>query len=182
MTRRIAVARVTLALMMLGAGQAFAHPQEPSPTHVRADSPHVRALIDEGVRRSPTIRALVDQVDRSDVVVYVRMRDLPRVQLDGRLSLLTVSGGRRYLVVELSCERPREVQLATLGHELRHAVEIADEPSVTDSHALARFFARIGTDMGGWQEQAFETAAAASAGRQVHHDLVAPGRRRANGM
>ncbi len=168
-------------MMMLGVGQAFAHPQEPPATHVRADLPYVRALIDEGVHRSPTIRALVDRLNRSDVVVYVRLLDLPRPQLDGRLSLLTVGGGRRYLVVDLSCTRPRDVQLATLGHELHHAVEIADAPGVTDSRTLAGFFARIGTNVSGWPQQAFETAGALSAGRQVHHDLVAPGPKRANG-
>jgi hypothetical protein len=176
-------AAILLALLMMpGGGQVFAHQEQPSAPHVRAGSPHIRALIDEGARRSPTIRALVDRLGRSDVVVYVRTRDLPRVQLDGRLSFLSGGGGRRYLLVELSSARPRDVQLATLGHELRHAVEIADEPAVTDSHALARFFARIGTHGGGWQEQAFETAAAVSAGRQVHHDLVAREPRRGNGM
>jgi hypothetical protein len=147
-------------------------------THVRAAARDLRTLIDDGVRRSPTIRALVDRLDRSDVIVYVRVRDLPRVQLDGRLSFLAACGGRRYLVVELSSARPRDVQLATLGHELRHAVEIADAPNVTDSRTLAGFFARIGTNRGAWPEQAFETAGAVSAGRQAHHDLVASEPRR----
>ena len=169
-------------LTMLAAGQAVARAQEPPAPHVRADSDDVRTLIDEGVRRSPTIRALVDRLDQSDVVAYVRIRSLSGVRLDGRLVFLTAGGGRRYVVVELSCERPRDVQLATLGHELRHAVEIADAPGVTDSRALAGFFARVGTNTGGWREQTFETASAVAAGRQVHHDLAAQGAKRANGM
>jgi hypothetical protein len=175
-TRQIAIALVTLT--MLGAGQAFAQDRATPAPHLRADSAAVRALIDEGVRRSPTIRALVDRLNRSDVVAYVRVRDLPRVQLDGRLSFLAACGGRRYLVIELSSARTRDVQLATLGHELRHAVEIADTPAVTDSRTLAGFFARIGTNRGAWPEQAFETAGAVSAGRQAHHDLVASEPRR----
>ena len=46
----------------------------------------------------------------------------------GHISLLTASGGRRYLRVSLDrnllgCER-----IAILAHELHHAVEIAESP------------------------------------------------------
>jgi len=34
----------------------------------------------------------------------------------------------RFLVIELGCARPLLSQPATLAHELRHAVEIADAP------------------------------------------------------
>ena len=63
--------------------------------------------------------------------------------------------------------------MATLGHELFHAIEIAEEPSVVNAETLAAFYSRIGIktgDSGGWQT--FETEAAAAAGLRARRQLL----------
>src|SRR5207249_2099388 len=106
---------------------ACASAQDPAaPPHIRSESAGLRELIRITAEQSPTVRALIDRLDRSDVVVYVRARPLPSASLDGRIGLLSVTAAARYLVIELACPRSMLLQSVTLGHELRHAVEIAE--------------------------------------------------------
>ena len=53
--------------------------------------------------------------------------------MDGQIGLLSASSTHRFLVIELACDRSELTQMATLGHELHHALEIAGEPSVVDT-------------------------------------------------
>src|SRR5689334_20032977 len=98
------------------------------PPHIRYDSVDARALGDALTASSPTARALVERLEHSDLIVYVRHRVFPSFTIDGRIALLASTGRNRFVVVELACARPRIVQLVTLGHELHHAVEIANAP------------------------------------------------------
>jgi hypothetical protein len=150
--------------------------------HVRPETATLRALTAQAAARSPLVQELIDQLDRSDVVVYIRHRAFGSVLLDGRIGILSAAGGRRYLVVELACDRSELVQMATLGHELHHALEIAAASSIIDSRTLAQFYARIGIPshpMG--HAQTFETQAAADMGIRVRHELLTTHARSANG-
>ena len=65
-----------------------------------------------------------------------------------------------------------DVQLALIGHELRHAVEIADAPDVVDASSLVR-----GSEKIGFRAPAsppgvsFDSDAAVEAGYQVLREL-----------
>ena len=150
--------------------------------HLRPETATLRALTAQGAARSPLVHELIDRLDGTDVVVYVRHRTFGSVLLDGRIGILSAAGGRRYLVIELACDRSELVQMATLGHELHHALEIAAEPSIVDSRTLALFYGRIGIrshPMG--HAQTFETQAAADMGTRVRHELLTTPARSANG-
>jgi hypothetical protein len=150
--------------------------------HVRPETATLRALTAQAAARSPLVHELIDRLSRSDVVVYIRHRTFGSVMLDGRIGILSTVGDRRYLVIELACDRNELVQMATLGHELHHALEIAAEPSIVDPRTLARFYARIGIPsypMG--HGQTFETQAAADMGTRVRHELLTTSARSANG-
>ena len=148
-------------------------------TPAAAQTPHVRGengiqrLIDEAASRSPSIREWIDRLQELDVVVYVRARPLPQLDLDGRVSLLSVVGTHRYLVIELACGRSELTQMTTLGHELFHAIEIAEEPAAVNAETLADLYSRIGRktgDSGG--VRTFETEAAAAAGLRARRQLL----------
>jgi PadR family transcriptional regulator len=67
--------------------------------HVRASMARILALIEVGIHRSPTCRRLVDVLDASDVIVYIKQK-LTRDALDGYLEHNIVAGGAfRYLRV-----------------------------------------------------------------------------------
>ena len=70
-------------------------------SRIRPLDPHARALVDEGLARSHTLKRLVDGVVESDLVVYVSQTRLER-GLEGALRYLaTGAAGHRYLLIEI---------------------------------------------------------------------------------
>jgi hypothetical protein len=160
-----------MTLLML-AGSAAAQDRIDQTPHVRGEG-GMQRLVDNAARRSPAIRDWLDRLQELDVTVYVRARTFTQIDLQGRVAILSRVGSHRYLVVELACGRSEIAQMATLGHELFHAIEIAEEPSVVDAATLADLYSRIGTktgDSGGLLT--FETEAAAAAGLLARRQLL----------
>jgi len=91
----------------------FARPPESSST---------RALVADATARSTTIHTLVDRLEHSDVIVYIRHAALRDSTLEARVRFVSSGGGWRYLIIELACLRVPYSQIETLGHELQHAV------------------------------------------------------------
>lgn len=134
----------------------------------------MQRLIDDAARRSPAIQEWIDRLQALDVTVYVRARTFAQIDLDGHIALVTTtSGGHRYLLIELACGRSELTQMTTLGHELFHAIEIAEEPSAVSADTLADLYSRIGRKTGDSRGQrTFETEAAAAAGLRARRQLL----------
>jgi hypothetical protein len=153
-------------------GLAEARLREGGTAHVRGES-GMQRLVDQAARRSPAIQESIDRLQELDVTVYVRARMFAPLDLEGRIAILSTVGGHRYLVIELACGRSELEQMATLGHELYHALEIAETPSVVDADTLAALYSRIGrktSDRAGLRT--FETEAAAAAGLLARQQLL----------
>ena len=142
----------------------------PAAPHVRTFDSNLHALIAEGTRRSPLLRTLVNRLNRSTVFVYVQAAVLPG-NLSGRLTFVGRGLPWRYLRVEIECRRTTGDQVAALGHELQHAVEIADG-AATDPSSIRALYGRIGfaTDDSG---RRFESNAAKDAGNRVRREWSA---------
>ena len=149
--------------------------------HADAGTPHLRPLtetarrvIERGLAESATFRDLVQRLNRSDVIVYVE-EDLHQSKaLAGRLSFLTVGGGFRYVRVWLQW-RPFDIQqVATLAHELQHALEIGDRPDVVDQDSLGRAFGEIGHQRRAAYGASgfYDTTAAIETGDRVWRELA----------
>jgi hypothetical protein len=161
------------AAVLLVAALASAETPAGAAPHVRALTPEGRALVEELADRSATVRGLIDRLQTSNVIVYVRHQTLEDGGLDGRTGLLGASPTHRFLVVELACGRSYLTQLVTLAHELRHAVEIAEAGDVFDVRTLAAHYERIGQRMSrSVGRQTFETRGAADAAAQVRRELL----------
>ena len=138
--------------------------------HVRGATPKVKALIDDGIRRSPSFKALVERLNRSDVVVYINVTpDLP-VGLDGRLSFMTHAGSVRFLHAQVREGLGVDGIIAVAAHELQHAVEVAEHPDVTNAGAMERLYQRIG-ERSSIAHNRYDTPAARSMGRRVRQEL-----------
>jgi hypothetical protein len=139
--------------------------------HLRPDTRDERALLDELIERSVTARALVARLEQSDLIVYIRLRPLGS-RIDGRIGLLSAAQGRRFFVVELARDRPIKTMLVSLAHELHHACEIADAPSIIDTPTLLAFYERVGIRTSAIPGQTtYETSAAAGLGAEVRSEL-----------
>jgi hypothetical protein len=139
--------------------------------HIRTTDRRLLRLLRDGVRGSDTFRRLVDRIRASDVVVYLECGDRDRPS-GGRLTFVSAVAGYRYVHVRVARLASADIQIALIGHELRHAVEIADAPGVVDASSLAREYERIGyVSPRLTPGVSFDSHAAVETGYQVLRDL-----------
>jgi hypothetical protein len=138
--------------------------------HVRTTSRNLTKLLARGYQRSPTLAAIITKLQHSDVFVYIE--DVPRLPggLEGRLMMLPRAHEARYVRIQIALRGAPEDTIALLGHELQHALEVAESPSVSDQAGLERLYARIGVSGGSHQ---YDTVAAQETGRTVRRELAA---------
>jgi len=140
--------------------------------HIRTTDRRLIRLLHDGVRASETFRRMVDRIRQSDVIVYLECDGGTR-SADGRLTFVSSVGGFRYVHIRVARLASADVQIALIGHELRHAVEVADAPTVVDDKSLAREYERIGfLNARHLAGTSYDSAAAVEAGYQVLRDLT----------
>ena len=128
---------------------------EPRP-HVRATDDWARHLIRSGAARSLTVARLLDELDRANLVVYVSTSIdlLPR----GSLYFLARPARTTYLVIRVRAQQTESDRIATLAHELHHALEVAAAPFAVDRpDDFKRLYQSIGFECG---QARFETRGA----------------------
>jgi hypothetical protein len=137
---------------------------------VRTTDPRVQSLFLEGVRRSPTFTRLLTALNHTDVIVYVeRLMTLPKETL-GRLTIVPMGGPQRYLRIHIRADLTVNEAIALIGHEMQHALEVANHGDVKDAGGLIKLYERIGHPSGG--EHVYDTNAAQDTGRQVRRELA----------
>jgi len=136
---------------------------------LRAATPHLAALIADGVKRSATFAGLVADIHKSNVIVYVQSSMGLPSDVAGRILFVGAAGEQRYLRVQVRSTLTRDQMISVIAHELRHALEVASEHSVVDEKALEAFYKRIGDSPhpGG----GYDTEAARVAQRVVRREL-----------
>jgi hypothetical protein len=139
--------------------------------NVRASDAELIALLAEGVKKSPTLRGLVERLNKSNVIVYVRM-DVTSKQGTGRLTFLTANAGFRYLVVHVPTGVSKVKQIVALGHDMQHAVVVADAPTVTDLQSFRREFERIGSVSSNGRDLSFASPAAVETKNRIQRELA----------
>jgi hypothetical protein len=160
---------LTVALCGLVVSSVLAKEGDP---HLRPQDDRVAQALKNGARRSATFKSLVDRIERSQVIVYVAVNPTMKSSLNGMLTWMTQAGGFRYLRASISPDLSSDQMIATVAHELQHAVEVAADDSVTDEKTLTALYKRIGRPSGIEAPSRWETAAAQETGYQVRRELV----------
>jgi len=125
-----------------------------------------------GRRQSPSFQALLNQLEATDVVVYVECARLP-ARVDGQLTFQSAAAGTRYVLVRIAWDLPLARKIAILGHELQHALEIARSPDVVSAETMAAAYQRFGiTRNRGGGRVDFDSAAAIDAGMTIWRELA----------
>lgn len=137
----------------------------PAP-HVRPQGVRSQEILNDAVRRSPTVAGLVRTIELSPIIVFIELA-YDRVDL-GRTTILTANEFARLLHVQLNGTLSTDRLVEVLGHELSHAIEILREPEIRDDVSLGRVYARMGVEI---QRGHFETDAARQTELQVHTEL-----------
>jgi hypothetical protein len=166
---------VVLCSALLVSNAYAASPGKPRDGGIRIRPQDARStqMLRDGMARSETFRNLVDRIEASNVFVYVAVSPFIRSSLAGQLTWMTKTGPYRYLRATLSPEQSADQAIATLAHELQHAVEVVEDERVTNEKTLVALYKRIGEPSratavaSGW-----ETVAAQEAGYRVRRELV----------
>ena len=83
--------------------------------------------------RSATFRALVNRIEASNLIVYVSLSPIMKASLAGKLTWMTRAGEFRYVRATINTEQNADQMIATLAHELQHAVEVLEDETVSGS-------------------------------------------------
>jgi hypothetical protein len=129
-----------------------------------------------GLERSPHFRDIVRALERSNVIVYVEVRQDPSRPVSGGLRFLGESHGVRWVRATVDSgtgSRVRTFQdiirlTAILGHELQHALEASEAASLADVHEFEQYFRMIGVDR---HSGVLDTLGARDAGSRVAAEL-----------
>ena len=172
-TTRYLMVSVLMVTGLAGAARIAEAADETASTgepHVRSSNLAIRALIVQATEQSATFRSMVETIDASDSVVYVQEGTCRRGERGVFRERHGRTGAHRFLWVKIDLRRTDRDLMASIGHELRHTIEVLDAPRVTSSRKMFMFYTHegfIGTS------GAFETAAAVKAGNAVHAEVKA---------
>ena len=160
---------LTLVLVTVCSNRARAGEFE----RIRVESAVLHSVMAKTLDRSATFRRLVEQVEQSDVIVYLTCERFDVSTLSGRTALTAAQPGVRYLRVQIDCQQRDQPLAAILAHELQHVVEIASAASVVDRRSFARLFSEIGFAIcRSASSEQYETMAALHAGERVRREWM----------
>jgi len=157
------------AMTIVPAARVHAAQDDPLTRRVRTPNPQIAAMIERAAESSATFRAMVDQINTSDSIVFVADGHCQNHQA-ACFTATQMAGSQRmlFVTVDLSKHHHDCDTMASIGHELRHTLEVIADPSVT-TPALQYFFYRskgFHANAGG-----FETQAAMEAGTEVRDEV-----------
>ena len=138
---------------------------------VRATDSRLAKMLELGARRSPTFAGLLAALARTDVIVYIESTHALPPTVEGQLLLLPLEHHQRYLRIQVRANFAGEELIPLIAHELRHALEVAEEPDVRDDAGMIALYRRIGESS--VRGHSYDTAAARETGRQVRIEMAA---------
>ncbi len=162
---------LSLCALLLTSSSLSAIGPEGGP-RLRPQDDRLTEALREGAARSATFKALVNRIEASNVIVYAALNPLMKSNLSGMLTWMTRAGAFRYVRASISTDLSFDQMIATLGHELQHAVEVIEDESVTDEKSLVALYRKIGLQSSGAALTHWETVAAQQAGFQVRRELA----------
>ena len=136
---------------------------------VRVRTPALESVFRTALDRSPTFHALVSELEESDLIVYVDRDLMLRPSVHGGITFAGEGEGVRYLNVWLNPRNTTRQMMATLGHELQHAVEVARATHVRSGEAFLRHYRHIGVR---GASDNWDTREAREAGRLVAREIA----------
>jgi hypothetical protein len=165
----VAVAGVLGIARLTAAAEGPVPPLEgaSSTMHLRWDTPVIGAAIHDAFERSRTFREMVTAINASDSYVIVSAGHCGH---GVRACFVSVSsaGANRYMFVRVDPGKSDCELMASIGHELRHTLEVIAEPSVRSDAEKFFFYNRRALHMAGG---ASETLAARDAGNAVRSEI-----------
>jgi hypothetical protein len=142
-------------------------------TRVKAADKETRRLVLDGARRSTVFRALIDELHQFNVIVVIQFGFCANGRIRSCVSNVDGDERQRHIRVKVSPRTTEMYLIATIAHELQHALEIAREPRATNVREVLELYRRIATGKcrEGLSEEC-ETDAALEVETRVHRELA----------
>ena len=140
---------------------------------IRPQDPRLVELLRAGVARSATLRDIVNRLEAGNVIVYVSLSPTLRSGIAGKLTWMTGAGAFRYVKATINSDQRADQMIATLAHELQHALEVSADTTVVDQRSLLGLYKRIGRPSLSGASAGWETTTAQQTGLQVGRELNA---------
>jgi hypothetical protein len=165
----IAVVTIVMALAVVP-GAAAAGPASADP-RLRPAEVSASALVADALSRSAIVRDLADGLRGTDVVAYVRVGPCVEGERDSSIHFVGRSKYDRFMVIKINETLSPDRQIALVGHELQHAVDMAKASWITDSARMQQYFVVTGWKLG-YPENGFETLSALHTERKIGQELA----------
>ncbi|PWT74333.1 MAG: hypothetical protein C5B46_04245 [Proteobacteria bacterium] len=165
-----------VVVFLIAAGRVSTYGQAPgsagdpaAPNHprVRAADPALSTLLRQATDQSATFRRLVAEIQTSDGIVHVMRGRCGHSVRACLLLWMGAAGPNRMLRIVVESDKTDIETMASLGHELRHVLEVLAEPNVRTGPGMFQLYKRNGAVQG----VTFETEAAIEAGDAVYLEL-----------
>jgi len=138
-----------------------------STLHLRWDSAVIGAAIHDAFERSRTFREMVTAINASDSYVMISVGHCGHGVRACFVSVRS-AGPNRYMFVRVDPGKHDCELMASIGHELRHTLEVIAEPAVRSDAEKFFFYNRRGLHMAGGAQ---ETLTARDAGNAVRSEI-----------
>ena len=132
---------------------------------VRPVGDKANQLLREGTARSAAFAALLDTLERSDLIIYITTGGAPG---PNHLRLACATGTARFVRIAINAQNAETHLIAGLAHELQHAVEVANAPDVRDDATLVQYYEQHGQEVSSGR---FCTREAQAAGTMVLNEM-----------
>jgi hypothetical protein len=157
------VAFAALAVPSWALAQA---PAQSSP-RVHGSSPGIVDAIEQAIQQSPTFNQLVTAIAATDGIVYVHYGECGRNALACLILAVSQAGPYRILQIRVDPRRKGHGLMVSIGHELKHALELLNEATVVNHSTAYNFYQHMAPRRG----STFETQAAVEIGLKIDGEL-----------
>jgi len=168
--RYLSIVILVLASLFAETGRLKAAATEGA-KNTRPLDPVAAAILQRALARSPSVQELVRRLELSNVIVHIEASWYLFSGVSGTTQFVATRGGYRFVRITIAAGMAHNSRTAILGHELQHALEIADSTAVTAGEVRKLFEAEGYRVIGG--HDFFETAAAIQVEKVVRLELRA---------
>ena len=144
--------------------------------HVRPRDTVAALFLRFGNEKSARFREIVRALERSNVIVYVEVRQESSHPVSGGLTFIGEANGVRWVRAMVDSGTSSHLRTcqdivrltSILGHELQHALEASQAPTMQDVGEFERYFRSIGIAR---EPKVLDTLAARETGKRVEDEL-----------
>lgn len=135
----------TVTLLIASAATVNAQVDQLQLTRLKPADAEMRRLVLDGYSRSAAFSELVNTLQQSNAIVVVQFGLCGGGRIRSCVSNVDGDERQRHIRIKVNTRTTDDRLIATIAHELQHAVEIVREPSAINAEQTLALYRRIAT-------------------------------------